>query len=80
METADEEFKVVEFKAVASKYADCYCGCCHATGRVVKINMPRTLYHDGRRLTTRYKELWLCDSCREKLVAALKGAVDHESN
>ncbi|MEG0035218.1 MAG: hypothetical protein RR743_01015 [Oscillospiraceae bacterium] len=68
----------VDFKAVASKYDNCICSCCRSTGRVVKINMPETLYHDGTRLTTQYEEFWLCDSCREKLIAALKGGSDHE--
>ena len=61
----------VTFKAVESRQNNCICDCCHGSGRVLKLRMPRTLYHDGRALTTKYSDLWICNECRIKLMAAL---------
>ena len=63
----------VSFEATKSKHDNCACTCCHGIGSVLKIRMPETLYHDGRKLPTKYSNLWICDNCREKLVAALGG-------
>lgn len=61
----------VAFGSEISKFDNCLCTACHATDRVMKIKMPQTLYHDGKRLTTKYYEWWLCARCRTKLSHAL---------
>lgn len=61
----------VEFTSRASVYENCICDGCHHTGYVLKLKIPTTLYHDGKNLTTKYREYWLCRACRDKLVQAL---------
>lgn len=62
----------VTFLSERSKHDNCFCKCCHGTGEVLKLRIPTTLYHDGRKLTTKYNDLWICDKCREKMITALK--------
>jgi hypothetical protein len=61
----------VKFISKMSKYENCSCTACHDVGRVMKVSLPTTLFHDGRNLSTKYKEYWLCCSCRSKLSNAL---------
>ena len=61
----------VAFPCAKSEYDNCVCDCCHGTGRVLKIQLPTTLYYDGKSLTTKYRHFWICDECREKLITAL---------
>ncbi len=61
----------VSFKATTSEFDNCICSACHATERVVKVILPRTLYYDGKNLSTKYDRYWLCESCRIKLINAL---------
>ena len=61
----------VVFAAVKSKQDNCICDCCHGSGKVLKLRMPKTLYYDGKTLTTRYGDFWICNECRERLTAAL---------
>jgi len=63
----------VIFKSKKSEYDNCICSACHGTGRVVKIKLPTTLYHNGETLSTKYSEYWLCDNCKTKLINALGG-------
>jgi hypothetical protein len=67
----DERLKV-SFDSKHSDYEGCLCACCHGTGKVLKVMMPSTLYHDGKQLTVKYSPLWICDDCREKLLRALQ--------
>lgn len=60
----------VEFRAKVSAASNCVCAACHNVGRVVKLELPRTLYRKGI-LQTEYSEYWLCLNCRESLVQAL---------
>lgn len=64
----------VEFAAALSEYDNCECNGCHNLARVYKIRYPHTLYHDGKRLTTKYYSYWLCESCAEKLRKAIGDA------
>lgn len=74
----------VEFHSEDSKYDNCICSCCHGTGKVKKIRIPTTLYYNGKNLTTKYQDYWLCESCKNKLLKAIeentkaKKEEDHE--
>lgn len=65
------EKRAVEFPVKVSTAENCTCSACHGSGRVTKLRLPETLYHDRRNLTTKYSEYWLCKSCRDKLLQAL---------
>lgn len=58
---------LVGFSATRSEGEYCQCDACHDTSFVTKIRYPVTMFHDGKTLTTKYKEMWLCDFCLEKL-------------
>lgn len=60
----------VEFRAKVPETSTCTCAACHNVGRVVKLELPRTLYREGI-LQTEYSEYWLCLNCREAMVQAL---------
>ena len=63
----------VKFTATESEHSNCICTCCHATDKVLKLNIPNTLYYDGKTLSTTYFGFWLCQTCREKLINAILG-------
>lgn len=63
----------MEFKATMSKADNCICTACFAKGRVIKLQLPETCYHNGGPLSTKYTNYWLCDECRVKLIRALEG-------
>ena len=63
----------VEFTSKNSEYGNCICTACHGSAFVTKIKMPETLFHDGKRLSTRYSDYWLCPTCKNKLIKALLG-------
>jgi len=68
----DLEYKDnVKFGALRSSYDNCICEGCHRGGYVTMLDLPSTLYHNGRKLSTKYRSYWLCDSCLEKLKAAI---------
>jgi len=62
----------VRFKARNSRYENCFCDGCHANGSVIKLELPRTLYYDGKHLSTQYKGYWLCQKCVDKLKKAME--------
>ena len=68
----EHERKSVKFTAKMSTCDNCVCNACHNVGEVIKLKMPETKYFDGKNLTTRYTEFWLCMDCRKKLIRALK--------
>ena len=68
----EHERKSVKFTAKMSTYDNCVCDACHNVGEVIKLKMPETKYFNGKNLTTRYTEFWLCMDCRKKLIRALK--------
>ena len=57
----------VKFEATVSESDNCICNACHNGGTVMKVKLPDTKYHDGKKLTTKYREYWLCSLCRTKL-------------
>ena len=61
----------VNFESRMSSNNNCFCSACHDTARVMKVVMPETLFHDGKKLSTKYREYWLCAGCRTKLSHAL---------
>ena len=67
---ANEELKV-SFPAKISNTDNCICNACHHIGRVVKLELPETLYDRKGLLKTEYSEYWICFNCREKLMNAL---------
>ena len=67
----DHKQNEVKFTTTVSEADNCICNACHATGHVMKLTYPETSYHDGKKLTTKYHEFWLCAPCRTKLVHAL---------
>ena len=64
----------VRFSAKISPSRYCCCDGCHRCARVIKIELPSTLYHDRRNLTTQYYQRWFCRACADKLFAALAPA------
>ena len=70
-------FPDVEFRAHISEHNNCICSGCHKTGTVLKLTVPETKYHDGKHLSTKYHEYWICDDCAGKL-ALCYGAVAKE--
>ena len=67
---ANTELKV-KFPAKVSEADNCCCSACHHIGRVVKLQMPNTLFNREGILKTQYSEYWLCFNCREKLMQSL---------
>ena len=61
----------VQIKSKMSVTDNCFCTCCHDTGKVMKVRLPETKYHNGGKLSTTYTDYWLCAPCRTKLVHAL---------
>ena len=68
---ARTEYLNVKFSSEISNASNCMCDACHNLGKVIKLELPVTKYHDGKRLTTEYSNYWLCFNCREKLTNAL---------
>lgn len=64
----------VRFTAQVSASIYCCCDGCHRCTRVIKIELPTTLYHNHRTLSTRYYQRWFCRDCADKLLAALAPA------
>lgn len=65
----------IEFSAVRSESKYCGCDCCHGEGQVTKIKYPITRYYkesDYKELETKYREVWMCDSCRDLFLAAIE--------
>lgn len=63
--------KNIRITSIMSSYFNCCCDLCFKTDYVIKVDIPRTKYHDGRHLTTFHKPMWICETCRDKLVKAL---------
>ena len=57
----------VKFEAHISEGNNCICNACHNGGSVMKIKLPDTCYHDRKKLSTKYREYWLCCKCQTKL-------------
>ena len=71
------ERKESKFPSSISQYNNCVCDACFGVSQVIKLEMPITKYHNGKKLTTNYHSYWLCRECRDKLVKALEwGAED----
>lgn len=58
-------------RAEMSRYGDCVCDMCFDNGYVVKVEIPYVAYDGMRDLYVRHKGLWMCESCRDKLVSAI---------
>ena len=61
----------VDFETEMSSFKNCICDACHDTDTVIKIRLPETKYHDGKGLSTKFINYWLCVKCRAKLTRAL---------
>ena len=69
-----QELLEVEFNGRLHEQTNCVCDCCHGTGRVAMIQIPKTKYRKEdayRMLSTRYKEYWLCEDCHNALLTLL---------
>ena len=73
-----EYMEGVVFSAVESSSEYCCCDGCFRTTKVTKIAYPSTKYYDGRKLSTKYFEKWFCETCMEKLKAALENRKDEK--
>lgn len=73
----ENERKEVTFAAEMSASEHCVCDACHAEAQVLKISLPYSKYYGSDELVTRFREYWLCQSCREKLMKAV-GVVNRE--
>lgn len=49
------------------------CEGCHNISSATELLIPSTMYHDGRRLSTKYLSFWLCPECMAKLRKAVNG-------
>ena len=49
----------------------CACDACRNVGQVIKLRLPSTRYFNGKVLSTKYENYWLCAKCRDKLTYAL---------
>lgn len=71
----------VSFAAKRGRSSHCTCYACFDIGKVTVVVFPHTYFQCGKNLYTEYKEFWLCDDCRKKLLAALReeagDAADH---
>jgi len=67
-----EDVLNVKFPSEKSKHGGCSCDCCHGVSNVLKLKLPYTKYHDGKNLSTKYNDWWICDDCRVKLIKALE--------
>lgn len=63
--------KNVRVTAEMSRYSDCCCDMCFKTDYVVKVRIPHTKYRKDGKLGTTCSEMWMCESCRDKLVKAV---------
>ena len=79
MEKGRKYKKNIIIDSVMSSYCNCCCDMCFKTDYVIKVNIPHTKYHDGFRLTTKYSPLWICESCRDKLVKAISLPYPHDT-
>ena len=66
----NDKHKVI-FKTIISERDDCFCTACGNKDTVMKVSLPYTRCYDGKTLSTKYKEYWICAPCRTKLVHAL---------
>lgn len=64
-----ETINVVFESETATK--GCACDACRNIGKVIKLRLPSTRFHNKKSLTTRYYDYWLCPACRNKLIRAL---------
>lgn len=64
----------VAFSAERRRADNCCCDACFALGQVTALTYPITRFFDGRNISTKHREMWLCDECRAKLVHALADA------
>lgn len=71
---------MVKVRSKMSDHTRCICDLCHESTRVIKLSMPETKYFDGRKLSTRYTPLWICESCRDALRTALDLEFPKEEN
>lgn len=62
----------VRVTAEMSRYSNCCCDMCFKLDYVIKVKLPCTRYHNFKALSTKYSEMWICESCRDKLVKALE--------
>ena len=70
--------KESKFNSSISQYNNCMCDACFDVNQVIKLEMPITKYHNGKKLTTTYHPYWLCRECRDKLVKALAWGTDDQ--
>lgn len=60
----------VVFKS-KTRFRACRCDACRNIGEIIMLQLPCTMYHDRKTLSTRYYNYWLCPACRNKLTYAL---------
>ena len=75
-----DDYKPVKVTSEIGKSTNCICDFCHATGRVLKVQIPETKFFDGYKLTTKYTPMWLCESCRDALRSAIELEFPKEEN
>ena len=64
-----ETINVVFESETATK--GCACDACRNIGKVIKLRLPSTRFHDRKSLSTRHYDYWLCPACQQKLHNAL---------
>jgi len=70
----------VTFQGTVSKYENCMCSCCHDSEKVLKLQIPETLYFDGKSLSTKYHDVWVCKSCAQKMIGELEKLIPQPEN
>jgi len=70
----------VTFQGTVSEYENCMCSCCHDSAKVLKLQIPETLYFDGKSLSTKYHGVWVCKSCAQKMIGELEKLIPQPEN
>lgn len=70
--------KNIFIKADISKETNCTCDMCFCGSRVIKLLLPETKFHNGKDVSTVHHQIWMCESCRDKLVKAISIPYPHD--
>ena len=61
----------VKFSARMRGHNNECCDCCFGVTSVVILRYPETKRHNGRSISTKYHEMWICEECLEKMKYAI---------
>ncbi len=76
----NEYAKDVKFTSILTKSKCNVCDSCKKISSVIKLKLPETKYFDGKIISTKYSEYWLCMECKTKLLFALEHPKEEKTN